>query len=151
MSELGEEKSDSQPERNKAEDVGAPEKEIGEILSKLPQDTPPDVIEAIAQLDYSGPLPLPAMMREYENITPGLADRIMKLAENEQQIRKRDHGRILFNDGIRVFGSVLVSLCLIAAGVYCGIIGEPWLGGVLGTSGAVAGIIKTLLKRDSIP
>lgn len=91
------------------------------------------------------------MMREYENITPGLADRIMKLAENEQQIRKRDHGRILFNDGIRVFGSVLVSWCLIAAGVYCGIIGEPWLGGVLGTSGAVAGIIKTLLKRDSIP
>ncbi len=41
------------------------------------------------------------MMREYESVKPGLADRIMRLAENEQQIRKRDNGRILFNDGVR--------------------------------------------------
>ncbi len=58
------------------------------------------------------------MMREYESVKPGLADRIMRLAENEQQIRKRDNGRILFNDGVRIWGSVFVSLCLIAAGVF---------------------------------
>lgn len=65
------------------------------------------------------------MMREYESVKPGPADRIMRLAENEQQIRKRDNGRILFNDGVRIWGSVFVSLCLIAAGVFCGVIGEP--------------------------
>lgn len=122
MSESEEERPDGPPAQSGA---AAPEKEVRKILSKLPRDTPPDVIEAIAQLDYSGPLPLPAMMREYESVKPGPADRIMRLAENEQQIRKRDNGRILFNDGVRIWGSVFVSLCLIAAGVFCGVIGEP--------------------------
>lgn len=50
---------------------------------------------------------MPAMMREYESVKPGPADRIMRLAENEQQIRKRDNGRILFNDGVRIWEASL--------------------------------------------
>ncbi|MCA3437006.1 MAG: DUF2335 domain-containing protein, partial [Rhodobacter sp.] len=96
---------------------------------------------------YYGPLPPPAMMAQYNETLPGLADRIMKLAEQEQGIRRRDNGWILSNDTLRVVGSILVSLGLIAAGVYCGVIGEPWLGGVLGTSGAVAGVASKLLSR----
>ena len=88
------------------------------------------------------------MMREYESVKPGPADRIMRLAENEQQIRKRDNGRILFNDGVRIWGSVFVSLCLIAAGVFFAALSANHGGGVLGTSGAVAGIVRALLKRD---
>ncbi|MCA3442503.1 MAG: DUF2335 domain-containing protein [Rhodobacter sp.] len=98
-------------------------------------------------MSYSGPLPPPAMMAQYNEALPGLADRIMKLAEQEQGIRRRDNGWILSNDTLRVVGSILVSLGLIAAGVYCGVIGEPWLGGVLGTSGAVAGVASKLLSR----
>lgn len=86
-------------------------------------------------------------MAQYNDTLPGLADRIMKLAENEQGIRRRDNGWVLTNDTLRVLGSILVSLGLIAAGVYCGVIGQPWLGGVLGTSGAVAGIISKLLSK----
>ncbi len=36
---------------------------------------------------YSGPLPPPAMMREYEAILPGSADRILSLAERQQKQR----------------------------------------------------------------
>ena len=88
------------------------------------------------------------MMRQYEEAMPGMADRIMKLAENEQSIRKRDSAWIMSNDTLRVAGSIVVSLALIGAGVYCGVIGQPWLGGVLGTSGAVAGIASRLLARS---
>jgi uncharacterized membrane protein len=131
------------------ETVSAPhEPEFGEILSKLPPGTPPEVLEMISQsMSYSGPLPPPFMMQQYNDTLPGLADRIMKMAENEQGLRRRDNGWILSNDTVRVVGSIVVSLALIAAGVYCGIIGQPWLGGVLGTSGAIAGIASKMLTK----
>ena len=88
------------------------------------------------------------MFHQYEATLPGIADRIMKLAENEQGIRKRDNKWILSNDTVRIVGSIAVSMGLIAAGVYCGAIGQPWLGGVLGTSGAVAGIANKLLSKS---
>ena len=78
---------------------------------------------------------------------PVAADRILALSENEQNIRKCENNRFLINDRIKVIGSIVVSLCLIGAGVYCGVIGQPWLGVALGTSGAVAGIISGLIKR----
>ncbi|MCY4246499.1 MAG: DUF2335 domain-containing protein [Chloroflexi bacterium] len=34
---------------------------------------------------YSGPLPPPSMMREYEEVLPGSADRILSLAEQQQK------------------------------------------------------------------
>jgi uncharacterized membrane protein len=125
-----------------------PEPEFGEILSRLPPGTPPEVLEMISQsMSYSGPLPPPFMMQQYNDTLPGLADRIMKMAENEQGLRRRDNGWILSNDTVRVVGSIAVSLALIVAGVYCGVIGQPWLGGVLGTSGAIAGIASKMLSK----
>ena len=87
------------------------------------------------------------MFDQYDQVLPGAADRIMKLAENEQGIRKRDNGWLLLNDTLRVLGSVVISFALIAAGVYCGIIGQPQLGMVLGASGAVTGVVRALMNR----
>jgi Predicted membrane protein (DUF2335) len=82
-----------------------PEPEFGEILSKLPPGTPPEVLEMISQsMSYSGPLPPPFMMQQYDDTLPGLADRIMKMAENEQGLRRRDNGWILTNDTIARVG-----------------------------------------------
>ena len=33
---------------------------------------------------FSGPIPPPGMMRDYENVLPGSADRILTMAEREQ-------------------------------------------------------------------
>lgn len=124
----------------------APEQnEVGEFLSRLPADTPPQLIEMISQSMYSGPVPPPAMMQQYEAALPGMADRIMTMAEKEQGMRRRDNAWIMANDTLRIAGSILVSFGLIAAGVYCGMIGQPWLGGVLGTSGAIAGVAAKLV------
>lgn len=100
-----------------------------------------------SSISYEGPLPPPSHLRAYEDVLPGLADRIVTMAETEQRLRDRDNFLILHNDRIRIVGSLVVSLALVGAGVYCGLIGEPWLGGVLGTSGAVAGILRVALRR----
>lgn len=42
---------------------------------------------------YSGPLPPPEMMREYENLLPGSADRILSLTEHAQEQRARYENR----------------------------------------------------------
>jgi uncharacterized membrane protein len=118
-----------------------------DILSKLPAGTPPEVVEIIAyQAYYSGPLPPPTMFAKYDGVLPGAADRILAMAEKEQAIRKRDNGWILFNDGARVWGSIVVSLALVAGGVYCGAIGEPWLGAALGGSGVIGVVVRAFNK-----
>lgn len=121
---------------------------LEDILSRLPEGTPPEVVEMIAYNAYfAGPLPPPGMFAKYEDVLPGAADRILALAENEQAIRRRDNGWILFNDGARVWGSILVSLALVAAGVYCGVIGQPWLGAALGGSGVIGVVIRAFNHR----
>ena len=40
-----------------------------------------------ATMTYSGPMPHPEMLAEYERITPGLADRIVALAERQANHR----------------------------------------------------------------
>lgn len=122
---------------------------FGEILAKLPEGTPPEVIETIAQsIHFSGPIPPPSMFKDYDEVLPGSADRILSLAENEQKMRGRDNTKILWNDTARVWGSIVVSLWLVAAGVVCAYLGEPWLGGVLGASGAVSGVIRAFLRTS---
>lgn len=55
-----------------------------EILSQLPEETQ---IAYIQSVSFKGPLPPPALNKEYENVLPGSADRIMLMAESEQQHR----------------------------------------------------------------
>ncbi|WP_304455681.1 DUF2335 domain-containing protein [Nocardiopsis sp. YSL2] len=40
-------------------------------------------------VETSGPLPQPSILREYDEILPGLADRIVSMAESEQKHRHR--------------------------------------------------------------
>lgn len=43
----------------------------------------------------SGPLPPPDVLQGYENIHPGFADRIIKMAEKEQEARHRDNDKVI--------------------------------------------------------
>ncbi len=136
------------PAQSKPETNDPDSDSLDGIISRLPPNTPLDVVEKITQMvAYSGPIPPPHMFAQYEQIQPGAADRILSLAENEQGIRKRDNGWFMLNDSFRVVGSIFVSLALVGAGVYCGMIGQPELGGVLGASGAVSGVVKAFMSK----
>ncbi len=79
---------------------------------------------------------------------PGSADRILFLAEREQEMRVRDTAKRLRNDAAEVWGSIFVSLPLVAAGFICAYLGEPWHGGVLDESGAAAGVVEAFMRMN---
>lgn len=69
------------------------------IKSRLPEGTvePRELAKVIAEIvsleiqqvvySYRGPMPHPAMLKEYEDALPGLAERIAARAEKEQEFR----------------------------------------------------------------
>lgn len=62
---------------------------IGEILEDL--DLPPDKVEKVQEIiamSYKGPVPPPAMLRQFEAIVPGAAKQIMDDAHLEHEHRR---------------------------------------------------------------
>ena len=71
---------------------------------------------------FSGPLPPPEDLHGYESVLPGLADRVVKMAENQSAHRQRLESRVIWFDGVRsslglVFG-LIIALAGIVAGTY---------------------------------
>ena len=67
---------------------------------------------------FSGPLPPPADFERYNEVAPDAADRILKMAEKEQQIRAAAQKGAIDNDAKRINGAVLMGVSLIVvAGV----------------------------------
>lgn len=112
-----------------------PESKTGEIFSNLPEEHHVKMRRYVRS--RSAPLPSPDELRRYEEILPGLADRIVKMAEKEQDIRKEGMQGFISNDRRRIRGSVVVSLFLIVGAVCCAVIGQSGVGGILGVSGVV--------------
>jgi uncharacterized membrane protein len=120
-----------------------------EILEKLGDESDPEVIQEIIQAGmFAGPLPPPSMLREYEDILPGTADRIMGMAENEQKIRSRDNKAVIRNDSYRVLGSVGVSVGLVVGAVFCAWIEQPEVAVALAASGAIPQIIRYFNRKS---
>lgn len=100
------------------------------------------------QEQYQGPIPPPNYLSQYENIHPGLADRIVKMAEKEQAHRqdmeREDLGAAIranskeFDEArLGQIFALIIGLTVIAAGAYCATNGAPWPGAVIGSSGVV--------------
>ena len=68
----------------------------------LRENAPANVREEFlsAQLSVSSPLPIPSSFREYDKVLPGSAERILKMAENEQNGR-RDWDRAALDGALK--------------------------------------------------
>lgn len=98
---------------------------------------------------YSGPLPPSSELANYEKIKPGLADRIVHMAENEQSHRHALEAQELgmtqrqINAAVResFLGQIfafLIAIFTVAAGAFTAIQGAPIPGSILGTAGLAA-------------
>ena len=124
------------------------------------QDAPQDAVEAIpASPDeetpleihrvetYSGPLPTPADFENYNRVVPGAAERILGMAEREQQIRADNQAKILTNDTKRIHGATLLGVgLLVIAGI------AAWQGAALialplGLAGVISVVLRQLFAR----
>ena len=62
---------------------------------------------------HIGPLPTPEDFAKYNLVLPNAADRILKMAENEQTNRHEISEKILKNDRWRICGSIGLGLALL--------------------------------------
>jgi len=88
---------------------------------------------------FSGPIPPPAVLREYNLILPDAANRIIKMAEDEAGHRRRIEYKALTGDiwegRIGQFLAFLIGIFTIGCGTYSAINGAELAGGIIGVGG----------------
>ena len=100
---------------------------------------------------FYGPLPPPSILKQYDAISPGFADRIIAMAEKEQHHRHSVMDQELhYNAEERKFGrriALCFGLSLLIAGCYCASIGQVAIGCALfGTFGITT--IGLFMRQD---
>jgi uncharacterized membrane protein len=105
------------------------------------------------QRSISGPIPPPEIMGQYAAFDPSFPDRLLRLAENDQNLKveeQRTRHRII-GDAIRYRYVVLglasfFAFALLAAGVWLVFIGKD-VAGLIALGGIMAAIVTAFLKH----
>lgn len=105
------------------EKVQEAESPVKVILDAVPENKKEEVKEALMIIRsemYSGPIPPPEALARYEEIQPGAADRILKMAEKQQEHRmaletKAIGGQVDQSKRGQIFGFILVFVCIAVA------------------------------------
>lgn len=94
------------------------------------------IVRQEVAMSFSGPLPPPEILKKYDEILPGAAERIIKMAEKqaehrqslEQQVIKSD----VKNSKLGILCGFLIGIGGISGGVIVAIFGkQPLFGGIL--------------------
>lgn len=109
----------------------APDDQLAEVAKALKPYLRPgkDLEQALTEVSaiivserHSGPLPSPRSFGQYEDILPGAADRILSMAEKEQQHRHDVDDDLLTKEfSLRRWGQVLAFLALVALIIVIGL------------------------------
>ena len=112
----------------------------------MKQNKPRDINAAIVQQQWSGPMPDPASLERYDHVVPGSAERILVMAEKEQQHRHdlekataRRRSRLAMTSTVFAFLCVLSLIGLVVYAIYAGSYGTA-LATVITAIAAVAGV-----------
>lgn len=129
--------------------------DVEQVLASIDPDKRSVIVSAMVEMrqTFSGPLPRPADFKAYKEVLSNAPERILLMAEKQQQHRIDSEERIIKAD-IResilgqVFAVLLVVLFL-AAAVYLGINGHDWLAGIVATLSATISAIFYLKSTPS--
>ncbi|HVZ76072.1 MAG TPA: DUF2335 domain-containing protein [Candidatus Paceibacterota bacterium] len=92
---------------------------------------------------HSGPLPAPEDLQRYDSILPGLADRIVRMAENQSEHRQKLENRVVWFDGARMILGLIFGACMALAGIGAGTY-------LIATGHSAAGLTSMLVPLASI-
>lgn len=126
--------------------------EVAHRPSKKDHSRSPAATFRSTQISFCGPLPPPGLLAEYERVTPGLADRIVAMAESESTHRRGMEEKIVsgsFSEARlgQVF-ALVICIVTITVGAYTALNGKEWAGIAIGVSG-VSGIVTTFIMGRS--
>lgn len=120
--------------------------DVSEVLSEIEPEKREIIAGAMVAMEsYSGPLPSPEDFKAYKDVLDSAPERILAMAERQQEHRMAVEKRLLDIDAReshrgQVTGAVLVVLC-VGAAVLLGLTGHDWLAGaVVAITAAVATI-----------
>lgn len=129
--------------------------ELDSVLAPLSDEQKQIVLRSIMAArseSFSGPLPHPELLRKYEEAIPGAAERIFKIAENEQNHRiQYDNDRLNGALSQSKRGQWMgFSLCILFGmlSLATAYLGYPVLAGVLGGGTIVSLAIVFVLNKE---
>lgn len=133
--------------------MSEPQKDSQADESPEPQLTYQQQIELTA----AGPLPMPSSFGGYEKVLPGAAERILRMAEKEQDHRLQQEQKILdaqIQDAkesrdIEKIGArhaIVFALTVVVIAAVLFYTDHTWGGGILGASSGLAGVVSALLR-----
>jgi uncharacterized membrane protein len=101
---------------------------IGVIADRIRRDPDKEVrnvLETVSQHSFSGPIPPPSMLAQYDSVHGGLADRIVAMAEAQQKHRqsleKKSVDAAIKTETRGQNYALIVSLLIIAGGTLTGL------------------------------
>jgi uncharacterized membrane protein len=106
------------------------------------------------QQSYSGPIPDPHSLAQYEQVQPGLAERIIRMAEQEVEHRHRQEDMLIKNTiKMATVGIIFsfVSVILFCGLILCAIIrgmDMATLGIAIGAIASVAGVFIAFKSKN---
>ena len=134
----------------------------------MPIDPPPPDERGVPRfvsrsVAHIGPLPPPEILHDYETIHPGLAERIIRMAEQEAaqrhameskaidaQVEDLTSSRAQIKRG-QIFGLVICLTAILSGAIVAGL-GKQWAGAAIG-AGGLAGLVTAFIvgRRDEVP
>lgn len=113
---------------------------------QLPQNNKP--VAAFIKEQYSGPLPHPEIMRQYDSIVPGLANRIIHQFEEQSKHRRELEQKVIKSDLVMarlglIFGFI-IGMASVIGGIITALLGKELAGGFIGSSGLI-GLVSVFI------
>lgn len=106
---------------------------------------------AVTRESFAGPLPPPALLAEYEQALPGLAERIVLIAENEGNHRRAVENRLIRLSELGLLSGFILSMLAIGGGLVLVWAGKG-LEGLAPLILSIVGIVTIfVLRRDAAP
>ena len=107
----------------------------GQTESVPSADDTPDLQIQETTIAWQGPLPPPRALQAYDEVIPGAADRILRMAEN-QAAHRIQMDRVAIQSEVRsstwgLIAGFLLSAGVIGGGIYLIAAGHDWAGSVL--------------------
>ncbi|MDE2731262.1 MAG: DUF2335 domain-containing protein [Bacteroidota bacterium] len=122
----------------------------GGVQSRVKPYAPEGVQNRLVRLErvaYSGPLPPASEVARYEETNPGMAERVLIMAERAQEGQLYlDKQNVRIGWG-KIILSTVVSLSLVAAAIVAIILDPAWLAVPLGLGSFLAWLINEMSSR----
>ena len=135
--------------------VERPLESIDEILKDETIDQSTKISILLGRINksitFSGPIPHPTILKGYEEVLPGSADRILSMTEKEGEHRRKIETELVKNDNIRSYLGQIAGFTIAIVGlggsIYLGINDKVWASGIMG-AGTLTGLVTVFVTGD---